>query len=354
MKIIDRYITVILLMTTSLALLVLLALFAFLSLVDQLGDVGHGNYDVLKVVAYVLLTMPRLVYELMPIAAVIGGMSTLGILAHHSELVIIRTAGISRFRLAYAMAKGGVVIVIFNLVIGELIAPYSEQTAQHLRSVALTEQISLKTRNGFWSRDGSSFINIRKILPGDQVEDIYIYEFDKDNRLRVSTYARSGRYVDNQWLLEDIEQSLIEGDTVAGKEAKFAAWESLLSPDMINLVTIRPDYLTLWGLREYIRYLKQNGQNSQRYEQALWSKIVSPFTIITLIVLAVPLVSRYRRSVTIGQSIFIGCLAGLVFHYANQIAGQVGMAYSVNAAISATLPTILIAGVIGWLLQRDR
>jgi len=352
MKTIDRYITVILLMTTTVALLVLLALFTFLSLVDQLGDLGRGNYNLAKVIEYVLLTLPRLVYELMPIAAMIGGMATLGILAHHSELVIIRTAGISRFRLAYSMIKGGLLIVIFTLIIGELIAPYSEQTAQHLRSVALSEKISLKTRNGFWSRDGSSFINIRKILPGDQVEDIYIYEFDADDRLRASTYAHSGRYADNQWILEDIEQSIIEGDKVTRTESRLAAWDSLISPDMINLVTIRPDYLTLWGLLGYIEYLKQNGQNSQRYEQALWSKIVSPFTIIAMIVLAVPLVSSYRQKVTVGQSIFIGCLAGIVFHIANQIAGQMGMVYSINAAFSATLPTILIAGVIAWLLRR--
>lgn len=185
------------------------------------------------------------------------------------------------------------------------------------------------------------------------MEDVYIYEFDADDRLRVSTYARGGRYVDNQWILEDIEQSIIAGGQVTRKEAKLAAWESLLSPDMINLITIRPDYLTLWGLRGYIAYLKQNGQNSRRYEQALWSKIVNPFTIIALIVLAVPVVSGYRRTITIGQSIFTGCLAGLVFHIANQISGQMGMVYSINAAISAAVPTVLIAGAIVWLLRRE-
>jgi len=353
MKILDRYITVILLKTTGLALLVLLALFAVLSLIDQLGDAGRGHYDVIKVIAYVFLTLPRLAFELAPVAAVIGGMTTLGILAHNSELVIIHVAGVSRYRLALSMMKGGLLIVLAALLVGELLAPYSEHTAQHMRSVALSEQIAVNTGNGFWSRDGSSFINIRKILPGDQVEDIYIYEFDDEDRLRASTYARRGRYVNDQWILEDIEQSVIDNDNekVIRNDLKLAAWESLLNPDVINLVTIKPDYLTLWGLLEYIGYLKQNAQNSQRYEQALWSKLVSPFTILALIVLAVPLVRSSSRTVAVGQRVFMGCLAGLIFHVANQISGQMGMVYSINAAVSAILPTLVIASLTLWLLR---
>jgi len=353
MKILDRYISVILLKTTGLALLVLLALFAVLLLIDQLGDVGHGNYDVIKVIEYVFLTLPRLTCDLMPVAAVIGGTTTLGILAHNSELVIIHTAGVSRTRLALSMMKGGLLIVLAALLVGELLAPYSEHAAQQMRSLALTEQIALNTGNGFWSRDGSSFINIRKILPGDQVEDIYIYEFDAEDRLRTSTYARRGRYVNDQWILEDIEQSVIENEKVTRKDLKLAAWESLLNPGVINLVTIKPDYLTLWELLEYIGYLKQNEQNSQRYVQALWSKLVSPFTILTLIVLAVPLVRSGSRTVAVGQRVFVGCLAGLIFHVANQISRQMGMVYSINAAVSATLPTLVVVSITVWLLRRE-
>lgn len=353
MKILDRYITILLLKTTGLALLVLLALFAVLSLIDQLGDAGRGNYDVIKVIEYVFLTLPRLAFELAPIAAVIGGMTTLGILAHNSELVIIHVAGVSRFRLALSLLKGGLLIVLAALLVGELLAPYSEHTAQHMRSVALSKQIAVNTGNGFWSRDGSSFINIRKILPGDQVEDIYIYEFDDEDRLRASTYARRGSYVNDQWLLEDIKQSIIDNDKVIRNDLKLAAWESLLNPDVINLVTIKPDYLTLWGLLEYIGYLKQNAQNSQRYEQALWSKLVTPFTILVLIVLAVPLVRSGSRTVAIGQRVFMGCLAGLIFHVANQISGQMGMVYTIHAAVSATLPTLVVASLTLWLLRRE-
>jgi lipopolysaccharide export system permease protein len=352
MKIIDRYISITLLITTALALTVLLTLFALLSLIDQLEETGRGNYDVVTAVQYVFLTLPRIAYELFPIAAVIGGMTTLGLLSYNSELVIIRASGTSLSRLAYAMAKGGLIVVVITIIVGEIIAPYSEQKAQHLRSIALSEQIALKTKNMFWSRDGSSFINIRRILPGDQIEEIYIYEFDENDHLRVATHANQARYLDNKWLLENIQQSVIESDHVSEREIELAAWNSLLNPDVINLVAVKPQYLTIWGLFEYISYLKKNGQNSFQYEQALWSKLVSPITIIAMIILAVPLVSAYSKIIAVSQRVFIGCFIGVGFHIINQVSGHMGVVYSINSFISATFPTMCIVFLVFWLIYK--
>lgn len=352
MKIVDRYLSVTLLITTALALTVLLSLFGFLSLIDQLEDAGRGNYDVINAVQYVLLTLPRIAYELFPIAAVIGSMTTLGLLSHNSELVIIRASGTSLFRLAYAMGKGGLIIIFITILIGEIIVPYCEQKAQNLRSIALTQQIALKTKNGFWSRDGQSFINIRKILPGDRLEEIYIYEFDENDHLRIATHANQARYVNGQWLLENIEQSVIEPDRVSERKIDIAGWNSLLNPDVINLIAVKPQYLTIRGLFEYISYLKKNGQNSFKYEQALWAKLVNPVTILAMIILAVPLVSAYSKTIAVSQRIFFGCLIGILFNIFNQVSGQMGVVYSINTFISASLPTIFIILLVFWLMYK--
>ena len=352
MKIIDRYLSVILLITTAIALTVLLALFGFLSLIDQLEDAGRGNYDVISAVQYVLLTLPRIAYELFPIAAVIGSMTTLGLLSNNSELVIIRASGMSLFRLAFAMGKGGLIIVFITIILGEIIAPYCEQKAQNLRSIALTRQIALKTKNGFWSRDGLNFINIRKILPGDQMEEIYIYEFDENDQLRIATHANRARYVNNKWLLENIEQSVIEPDHVSERKVDLAAWNSLLNPDVINLVAVKPQYLTIKGLFEYISYLRENGQNSFKYKQALWAKLVNPVTILAMIILAVPLVSPYSKAIAVSQRIFFGCFIGIFFNIINQVSGQMGVVYSIDSFISASLPTICIIFLVIWLMYK--
>jgi len=324
MKILDRYIALTLIKVTLLVLFSLVLLFSFFALVDQLDSTGRGNYGVWQALYYVFLTIPRLSFELFPIATVIGSMTTLGMFARNSELAVIRTSGISQLRFAWALCKGTIVLVFISLFIGEIVSPYTEETAQHMRSVALSDQITLKTKYGFWARDGHSFINIRKILPGDRVEGIYIYEFDDGNKLRASTFAKRAQYKDDHWVLEDIRQTEITDHGVNVNKMEHATWEALLSPDVINLIIIKPRFLSFIELYDYISYLKINGQSSVIYEQAIWSKIINPLTILVMVLIAVPMVKSYSRMMAIGQRVSLGCLVGIVFHIISQIAGHMG------------------------------
>ena len=351
MKILRRYITAHLSWVTFLALFALVALFSFFSLIDELGEVGKGDYGVLQAVLYVLLTMPKLAYELFPIAAVIGSMTVLGTLSRNSELDVIRTSGVSQFELAGLLARSGIILVFIAVLIGELVAPVSEETAQEMRSVAMTEQIALKTRYGLWIRDGNSFINVRKVLPDNRLGDIYIYEFDDANRLRSSSHAETAEYVNDTWILRHIRQSVISEKGVKRNDIKRASWDSLLAPEMINFVIVKPQFLTLWELVHYIDYLKENDQNTQIYEQALWTKLVRPFAILAMFILAVPMVRGQARSTAVGQRVFMGALVGIVFHLCNEVASHLGVVYSLSPALSIALPTVLLYLIILFLLR---
>ncbi|MBI1732256.1 MAG: LPS export ABC transporter permease LptG [Gammaproteobacteria bacterium] len=351
MSVFRRYFAGMLFWTTLLALAVLLALFSFFSLIDQLEDAGKGNYGPVQASFYVLLTMPRLASELFPIAAMIGSMATLGILAHGSELAVIRTAGVSQAELGRLLVEAALPLVLLAIIVGELVAPFAEEKAQHLRSIAMTQQITLKTKYGFWARDGNSYINIRKILPGRRVEQIYIYEFDGDSRLRTSTRAREARYTADGWLLEGIQQTTIDGETITQRSLKRAAWDSLLDPRMLSLVIIEPQYLTVVGLARYIGYLRKNSQDSRVYEQALWVKLVRPFSILAMIVLAVPLVRAHVRSAPVGQRVFQGAAAGVLFHIVNQASGNLGMVYGLAPPLGVVTPTVMLIGVLIWMLR---
>jgi lipopolysaccharide export system permease protein len=350
--ILDRYIGKSILLVSLLALFSLVAIFSFFSLVDQLDDTGVGNYGVIEAIQYVLLTVPRLSYELFPIATVIGSMAALGMLANTSELAVIRTSGVSRLQLANSLIKTGLIFVVVSMLIGEVIAPVSEQAAQQKRSVALTKQISMKTKNGFWSRDGDSYINIRKILPGDRVEQIYIYEFDQDHQLIASIRAKHAEYNEDRWILHDIERTEISEQQVTSTHYDNAEWEALLNPEVIEMVTIKPRYLSMHGLINYIDYLKANNQSSKLYVQAFWSKIVNPFAILAMILLATCVVKCEGRPVGLGQRVFIGALIGVSFHLVNQVSGHLGIVYGIPSFISVTLPTIVVLSYISYSLVK--
>ena len=349
----DRYIGRNVITSSLVALIVLISIFSFFSLVDQLDDAGHGNYGVLQAIEYVLLTIPRLSYELFPIATVIGCMAGLGILANNNELVIFRTSGLSKMQLSYSLIKTGLIFIFISILIGEVIAPISEQAAQQKRSVALTEQITMKSKHGFWSRDGDSYINIKKILPNEKLEEIHIYEFDKNRQLRTTIYAESAEYDNDKWLLHNILKTEISRDKITNNSYENAQWNALLNPEVINLVTIKPRYLSLYDLINYINHLKSNNQDSRVYQQALWLKALNPLMIIIMMLLAICIVKCDAKPVGLGQRVFIGVLLGITFHLANQVTRHLGIVYNIPLFISVSLPTILVFFYINYSLNKE-
>ena len=349
----DRYIGRNIIASSLVALITLITIFSFFSLVDQLDDAGHGNYGVFQAIEYVLLTIPRLSYELFPIAAVIGCMARLGVLANNNELVIFRTSGLSKLQLAYSLIKTGLIFILISILIGEIVAPISEQAAQQKRSVALTEQITMKSKYGFWSRDGDSYINIRKILPNERLEEIHIYEFDKNRQLRTTIHAESAKHNNGKWLLHNILKTEISKDRIIKHSYEDAEWEALLNPEVINLVTIKPRYLSVYGLINYIKHLEFNNQDSRIYRQALWQKAVNPLMILIMMLLAVCVVKCDARQVGLGQRVFIGVLIGITFHLANQVTRHLGIVYNIPIFISVTLPTILVLLYINYSLHKE-
>lgn len=351
--VLDRYIGRSLFANCMLALFVLLAIFSFFGFVDQLGDTGVGTYGVYEAFKYVLLTMPRLGIELLPIAAVVAGMTTLGMLANSSELAVMRTSGMSRLHLSWALIKAGIIIIVLGVLVSEFIAPASEKAAQELRSVATTSKISMQTRHGLWSRDGNSFINIKTILPDDRLQDITVYEFDNNRELQATIKAKEATYAGNKWILTDIQKFDVSPARITQSSYEKAEWNVLLNPELIEQVTVRPQHLSLYGLVNYLRYLRANNQGTALYEQAFWSKLISPFSILAMILLALTVVSSEGRSVSIGQRVFFGALLGILFHLFNQVTSHLGIVYGLNTLISVSMPTILVLAYVVYAIRKQ-
>ncbi len=352
LKILDRYIGRVVIGGTILVMLVLLPLLSFLELLEQLDDIGKGRYGLLQAFQYVLLSMPRLTYESLPMAALMGSLLGLGTLASNHELVAMRAAGISLRRIIRAVMKMGLWLIVAVILIGEFVAPSSTQSAKTLRATAKADQIALRTQYGFWARDGFTYINIRQIFPAARLGDLYIYEFDDQHRLRLSTYARRAYYSENQWILEDIQQSHIEEDRVITARLSQASWESLLEPGLLSAIVGSSEHLPARSLYKYIDFLRANGLDTHSYVLAFWTKVAAPLVTLVSLYLAIPIVFGSVRTMGIGQRILIGIIVGIGFSLFNEATAQMGLVYHLNPLFSAFFPVIVCFAVATWVLSR--
>lgn len=354
MSTLNRYLAKAIANSTLLVLAVLVVLLTFFAFIDDLGDIGEGTYGMREYIQFTLLGVPQRIYELLPVSVLLGSLLGLGGLASNHELVAMRASGISIGQIIVAAMRTGLVFMFIAILMGEVIAPRAERLAQALRAEATNSQITVKTASGHWARDGRSFINVREILPDARLQGIAIYEFDDSRRLRTVTHARYAEYQDDHWRLQDLEQSVIGADGVTVRRVAEDTWNSILVPDLLRVVTVRPANLSVTGLYRYVGYLDANGLDSRHYRLAFWGKILQPLDLLLMLYLSIPFVFGTLRSVTVGHRILVGTLVGIAYYLLSKALGQTGLVYGLNPLFSVLFPPLLFFGFAAYRLRRVR
>ena len=270
MKIYQRYIGSTLLHTILLVLLVLTGLELLISFIGELNDIGTGDYNLLQAVEYVLLDMPRHVYMLFPMSALVGVLMGLGLLAASSELIVLRAAGVSLTQIALTVMIVALSTVLVVSIMGETVGPHLKRVADERKATQISGGQALKTRHGTWIRDGQSFIHIETILPGERLQGITRYAFNEDGQLKLVSFAKQGSYKNGVWLLHDVEESQIEETHVTAVHHNEVSLQMSLSPRLLRISQVEPEDMSLSQLHTYILYREQNGLRASNYDLAFF------------------------------------------------------------------------------------
>lgn len=353
MSLLFRYIAKELLSAITLVFVALLTLFAFFDLVNELDSLGKGGYQLLHIFLYVALSLPAHVYELLPIAALIGALFALSRLVAQSELAVMRASGLSGVRLAAYLLGIGTAIALLTFVFGEYIAPGAERYAQQFRLALTRAVVAQEFSSGLWIKDRGSFINVNRLEDGEALAQIRVIEFDESFRLRTITDAAGGVYQgQNQWRLADVVKTDISEAGVRVERRPELAWNSVLTPELLSVLLIAPEQMSAATLTRYIRHLGENHQDTRRYEIALWSKLVYPLAAPVMLLLALPFSYREVRAGGAGGRIFAGIMLGLTFHLLNRLFAHLGLLYGWPAPLVATLPTFVFLALAAGVLMR--
>ena len=356
MRTLRRYLRTEIVHATALMLAALVMLFAFFDLVDQMKDLGRGAYRMPLIVAYVLLSIPNHVYEVFPIAALIGTLFALAQLVASSEYTVMRTAGVSAARLAVTLFNIGLVFAVLTFVFGEFLGPPAEQFAHRLRSKAITGIVAQEFRSGLWLKDSQSFINVVEVTTDFALRGVRIYDFDRDYRLQSISLAASGRYEkDRTWRLENVVQTNFLASGTEVTKIPQMDWHTVVDPALLSVLLVQPEQMSAWRLYSFAQHLKENRQKALRYEIALWSKLIYPLAAPIMMILALPFAHYQRRQGGVGAKIFTGIMLGLAFYFLTRLFDHLGLLYDWSPAASAVTPTLAFLGIaIGMLWFQER
>ncbi|MDQ7075694.1 MAG: LPS export ABC transporter permease LptG [Gammaproteobacteria bacterium] len=349
--ILDRYIARAVIAGSLMVLLLITSVDAVFALINELSSVGKQDYDLTHAALYIVYTIPRRMHDYFASSVLIGSLLSLGAMAANSELIVMRSAGVSPKRIIRSVLQVGLLLAVMMAVIGEWLAPVGDRRAEELRSTALEKRVSLTGANGLWVKDGGRYINVRTVLPDLHLRGVTIYEFD-GLVLRFSLSAVSAYYETDHWLLKGLRYSYFNEDRVEIKRLKQQQWPYLINVDLFNVLSVQPESMSARELYNYIEYLRNNELDASRYELAFWSSLLAPLSALVMLLLAMPFVFGSLRSSGAGQKILLGTLIGVGYFLLARLFGHLGLVYGLSPFISAVLPLLLFLGAGVYLLRR--
>lgn len=347
--------------------LAFLSLFFFIDYVDELGNVGR-NYSALQAALYTLLLVPGHIYELSPIAVLIGTIYALARLAQSSEFTILRTGGLGPARALSLLASLGVLFGALTFLVGDYLAPFSERHASELKA---DFRGGLKLgRSGAWLKDHrvtpdgerSYSINVGSAAAGGQLRDVRIFEFDGEGRLLTRTAASRVQIgSDSSWAMSDGSITRWgKPDDPAGPhvtEEKFGsmAWKSTLTAGVVAAAVLPVTTMSTVDLFRYIAHLSQNEQTAQSQEIQFWKRALYPFACVVMVALALPFAYLHARAGSISLKVFGGIMLGISFVLLNNVAGHLGLLRNWTPWIVAATPSALYLALslaaFSWLVR---
>jgi lipopolysaccharide export system permease protein len=384
MSVLQRYFAIQIAQAVAFVLLAFLALLAFMDLTGELTSVGKNGYGIEQALLYVLVLVPGHVYEVMPLASLIGTIYIMAQFANSSEFTIMRASSMSTSMAAWMLFRIGIVFVIITFIFGELIVPRSTPLAEKLKLTARGTTVSQEFRSGMWTKDivkseglsgdvlGSRFFNVRAATLDGELQGVKLYEFDTNFRLRSLIVAARATYQGaNTWRLFDVTESIFSNTAPAGapvnlknnfaQETSSVSSEKSSSKDVISEITPKilsvsssdPERMSASELVVYTRHLIENKQESERFKIAFWKKLIDPLAIFVLMTMALPFAYLHSRSGGVSLKIFIGIMLGVSFILINTLFSHLGLLSTWPAFLTAVAPSVLYLllalGALWWV-----
>ena len=371
MKVYERYFARQIYLTFLFVLFAFSGLFFFFDLISELDVVGKGSYGFGFAVLRVALLTPSRFYEIIPVAALISAIYVFATMAANSEFTIFRVSGLSTRRALISLMKLGIPLLMITYLIGEVIGPYADQWSERVRLEALGSSVSSAFQSGVWVKDTltndgeghpvTRFVNVGQLQPDTTITKVRIYEFDSQFRLANVRTAEHGRFqAPDFWALDDVTETKLQNvvpNPSAPEDALNPVYRSVLThvphylmrsqltPQILSVLLVSPDRMSIVNLYSYIQHLQENRQDTQRYEVALWNKLLYPFAILVMLVLSLPFAYLHTRAGVVGIKVFGGIMLGMSFQLVNTLFSHVGTLNTWPPVATAAAPSLLYLAV---------
>jgi len=322
LKLVDKLISHEIVGRSGVTAIWLVSVYLFLAFLELVEDTSLED-QIMLILHILIVSVPRMIYELSPMIFLIGALLALMNLSKSSELLALQAGGLSKRRITTSIVGTSLVFAVLILAWGEFVVPVCESLKSSLTAGDNKSELSDEPDFVNWIRDDNRFIYVEGRFQGTQQYRVHIYHFDENGRLYKQTESALGKFdedSDQLFLYHVNESNLIDGilEPIDNQELYLTI---RLNHDVVRSQHRDPAELNLIELYQTIRYLRKNGLNAEILDLSFWNRFVIPLSIIVMAAFAMLFNSKTNRGVNRGILVLVGLLFGLVYFAVQQSAG---------------------------------
>jgi len=353
MGILNRYIAQTWLRLLMLCLSGFVGIYLVIDLIEKIPRFLRAGGSVGDILQYFVWKLPEMISRTATFSVLMATLLTLAVLSRDSEIIALRSCGVSLLKISLPMLTLGFVASILLLINAEFVLPYSYTHTELIEQVKIKkkgDRITFK-RNNIWFRSSSMILQARLFEPKTRtLSGVVIWNVDGTMNPVSRIDAATALYREGRWILNS--PTLRNFQTVAGYAPHSAQTMELdlnLKIEDLQVLDKDADNMSIRTLKEYAENLRSGGYQAYRYLTMMHTKIASPFAALIMVLLGIPFALKNSRSGGIAMGIGASIGIGFAYFVVNAMLlsyGRSGVLTPVVAAWGANF-IFLLSGI--WL-----
>jgi len=350
MRLLDRYLLLAYWRYFRLTGGALLAIILVVDLFEQIDKIVENHVGLFDAAYYFALNLPVVGFRLVPMISLLAAVLGLGALSRDSEVIAMRAGGVSLYRTVLPLLQVGVALTVLTFLLGELVIPQMHAKADQVKAVHILRDTPTKALRlaNIWLRGKERrMYYAREFAPKEQaLLKVSIFEFGPHYELLTRTDVGRMEWHDNVWRLLDVtEYRFVTGGDVEVTQSPSVYAQFPENLEAFHRVKKRPADMNAVELRRYIRRVQAEGGEVSALRADLYAKFATPFSVLVLILLAVPYGVHNPRSGGIGRSLAIGFGLAIAYWFLLQIGLSLGHAGKLPPLFAAWLGNLFFASL---------
>ena len=288
------------------------------------------------------LIVPSLLYNMFPFIILLSGIWFFLKIRKNDEVTAMKVSGMSNFSVIIipgllSFMLGILFITSINPITSVLVQKYENIKGDYDRD---KDYLAAITQNGIWIKEKNNIIRAKN-LQNENLMNVTIYEFDKNNNFVKRVEAKSANISSTTWSLKNV-RIVDDNGKILSNNRDILYYFSVYDLKKIKSLYTNLDTVSFWNIENEIKLLEERGYSTKQMETKLHRSLAFPFFLLAMVLLSGVFTLGMKFKESNFTYAFIAIITCVLIYYFNDFSAALGRTEKLAVEVAVWMPIIII------------